>query len=55
VGRGGPEDHAAVVATVDRFLGRDNAELARGWLDAAPEGLHVVGPPQAEVLALTGD
>jgi hypothetical protein len=40
-----PEDHAAVVATVDRFLGRDSSALARGWLADAPEGLHVVRNP----------
>jgi hypothetical protein len=39
---GVPEDHPHVVAIVDRFLGADNAELARRWLAQVPEGLQVV-------------
>jgi hypothetical protein len=50
---GVPEDHAAVVATVDRSLGPDNAALARGWLAEAPEGLHLVrGPAGLAAFAL---
>jgi hypothetical protein len=39
---GTPGDHPAVLAQVERFLGRDSADLARGWLRDAPEGLQVV-------------
>jgi hypothetical protein len=35
-------DHPAVLALVERFLGMDNAHLARAWLRGAPEGLNVV-------------
>jgi hypothetical protein len=37
-----PEDHPQVVAIVDRFLGGQNADLARRWLAQMPEGLQVV-------------
>ncbi|MET0764269.1 MAG: ATP-binding protein [Blastococcus sp.] len=39
---GAPEDHPAVLALIERFLGRDNAALARGWLRDVPAGLQVV-------------
>jgi hypothetical protein len=39
---GVPEDHPQVVRIVDRFLGAQNAALARRWLSTAPEGLQVV-------------
>jgi hypothetical protein len=36
------EDHPAVLAMIERFLGRDSVALARGWLRDVPEGLQVV-------------
>ena len=39
---GSPADHPAVLALIERFLGRDSAALARGWLRDVPEGLYVV-------------
>src|SRR4051812_33666654 len=50
-----PEDHPAVLAIIERCLGHGQAELARGWLRVAPEGLRVVrqqGSISAFVLGL---
>jgi hypothetical protein len=47
-----PEDRPQVVAIVDRFLGAQNAELARRWLTTAPEGLQVVRQ-EGEVIAFS--
>ncbi|WP_448627279.1 AAA family ATPase [Geodermatophilus sp. URMC 64] len=42
VAPGTPEDHPQVIALVERFLGRDNADLARRWLAEVPDCLQVV-------------
>jgi hypothetical protein len=39
---GRPEDHDAVVATVERFQGAGSAAVLRGWLTAQPGQLAVV-------------
>ena len=49
---GRPEDGPQVVAIIDRFLGAQNAELARRWLTIAPEGLQVVRQ-EGEVIAFS--
>src|SRR4051812_5803727 len=38
----GPADRAAVLAMIERFLGRAHAELAGDWLQEMPQSLQVV-------------
>jgi hypothetical protein len=42
---GRPEDHPSVLQMIERFEGKQSAELAERWLNAQPENLVVVRSP----------